>query len=985
MADPDLPRPPRSPAPPRSPRRKRWTGPLATAALMATAGASAWLGATQAAGFIENLSRRDAALRLAEAGFHWAGVETSGLRVVVSGTAPDEVQRMRALAEVGRAVDQRRVVDEITVTATQAAAAPEFRLEVLRNDSGLSLIGLVPHSLNRQGLIARLREATGAENVTDLLQAADHPAPPGWTEALETGVLAVRNAPRAKVSITPGAVEVAAGTDDAAAKTRLETLLRRETPAGVALTLTVTAPRPVITPFTLRLVKDEAGLHFDACSAEDAEGRAAILSAATKAGVTGEADCRIGMGAPAPSWPEAAAAGIAALAGLPAGTLTLSDTDISLIAPDSVPAETFAETARNLSEALPPVFTLDSRQTAAAKDSAEAPMAVTATLRDGTLTLRGPIADARMAEAVDGLARARFGTVDSVLRPDDAAPEGWTLRVIAALEAMDGLAAGTARVTPDLVRLTGVSGQASASDEAAARLARRLGAGARYELAIRYDRRLDPALALPSGQECVDRLNRVMQESEIGFEPNKGDIAGDPKPTLDRLAKAMTDCADFRIEIGGHTDAQGSEATNAQLSRLRAQAVRQAMEEAGIPVAHLTAKGYGESQPIADNETEAGRETNRRIAFTLLAEEPINGATRPDPARVVTGVTGEPAGTEAGDRAETAPVGDKTDPATPATAEPAAERAPDADRAAPAGDASARDEGDSKAPEPASPASSGDKPSPAPVTEASPRRDTPAAPEAPPSPVDADRAAARSAPQQSAEDPDAAQREDRAAPDAAPSDAAIPSGADDLPGRRSAADGHGAAPDAERAGTPLPVPAARPAEGRAPAESATSDATAQPGTPAALRAADEPTSAPATARPDAAAGARAPDGRSDTTATAQPDPSAAPRASDGPSDAPKATAAAPAPAPLALPAGPARRASDGPVDPAASASAAEPRAADRPSETSSAAPTSSGDAIIPTAPPFLPPGDPATPAIAVPNGLDPATMTPPPRRPTARP
>ena len=67
--------------------------------------------------------------------------------------------------------------------------------------------------------------------------------------------------------------------------------------------------------------------------------------------------------------------------------------------------------------------------------------------------------------------------------------------------------------------------------------------------------------------------------------------------------------------MAGHTDSQGSENSNAELSRSRAQAVLAAMGEAGIDTARMTARGYGESEPVDSNDTEAGREANRRIEF----------------------------------------------------------------------------------------------------------------------------------------------------------------------------------------------------------------------------------------------------------------------------------------------------------------------------------------------------------------------------------
>ena len=145
-------------------------------------------------------------------------------------------------------------------------------------------------------------------------------------------------------------------------------------------------------------------------------------------------------------------------------------------------------------------------------------------------------------------------------------------------------------------------------------------------MAVSYDRRLDPALGLPDGPACVDGLNLIMSESAIGFEPNKSVIAGDPDQTVAALTALMADCADFRIEIGGHTDSQGSEGWNADLSRARAQAILAALQDGGAKTANMTARGYGESQPVASNETDAGREANRRIEFRLLSDLPVRAS-----------------------------------------------------------------------------------------------------------------------------------------------------------------------------------------------------------------------------------------------------------------------------------------------------------------------------------------------------------------------
>jgi OOP family OmpA-OmpF porin len=77
------------------------------------------------------------------------------------------------------------------------------------------------------------------------------------------------------------------------------------------------------------------------------------------------------------------------------------------------------------------------------------------------------------------------------------------------------------------------------------------------------------------------------------------------------------------MEIGGHTDSEGSESGNQRLSQQRADAVLAALRAKGLALPLVTARGYGESEPLADNGTSEGRAANRRIAFDLVAE---NGA-----------------------------------------------------------------------------------------------------------------------------------------------------------------------------------------------------------------------------------------------------------------------------------------------------------------------------------------------------------------------
>ena len=88
-------------------------------------------------------------------------------------------------------------------------------------------------------------------------------------------------------------------------------------------------------------------------------------------------------------------------------------------------------------------------------------------------------------------------------------------------------------------------------------------------------------------------------------------------PLLRRLASALRRCPDFDLRVEGHTDAQASPEHNLHLSRRRASAVRHRLTGLGIRPGRVAAEGFGESRPVADNETAEGRALNRRIEFKL--------------------------------------------------------------------------------------------------------------------------------------------------------------------------------------------------------------------------------------------------------------------------------------------------------------------------------------------------------------------------------
>jgi outer membrane protein OmpA-like peptidoglycan-associated protein len=114
-------------------------------------------------------------------------------------------------------------------------------------------------------------------------------------------------------------------------------------------------------------------------------------------------------------------------------------------------------------------------------------------------------------------------------------------------------------------------------------------------------------------------MSTVLTDDKIRFRSGRAELTGPAGQELDQLvAKLKADNQPVFIEIQGHTDATGSDAVNQQLGLKRAEAVRLYLARAGLPLARMATISYGESAPLADNNTREGRSTNRRVQLIVM-------------------------------------------------------------------------------------------------------------------------------------------------------------------------------------------------------------------------------------------------------------------------------------------------------------------------------------------------------------------------------
>ncbi len=104
----------------------------------------------------------------------------------------------------------------------------------------------------------------------------------------------------------------------------------------------------------------------------------------------------------------------------------------------------------------------------------------------------------------------------------------------------------------------------------------------------------------------------------ITFDTGKANIKPNFTPVLDDIANVMVKYPETKIEVQGHTDSVGSDASNLTLSQLRAQSVSSALMQRGVASDRIRSVGYGETMPVASNDTAAGREANRRVEIKII-------------------------------------------------------------------------------------------------------------------------------------------------------------------------------------------------------------------------------------------------------------------------------------------------------------------------------------------------------------------------------
>ncbi len=240
---------------------------------------------------------------------------------------------------------------------------------------------------------------------------------------------------------------------------------------------------------------------------------------------------------------------------------------------------------------------------------------------DGHAILTGSVRDEPQRMAVATFAASLFGAgsvVDDMSLRQDV-PSDWTALLLDGLRSADLVRVGSMRITPTALKIEGRSDRETIGQSLAESLSKLNSDSFEVSTAVTFDQSLVVLKDEIEPATCAQEIDQILSITQITFDPSSAQIAASAQIVIEGIADILKSCPNASFEIGGHTDSQGSEPSNQALSQNRADAVLDALLARDVLIAGFSAVGYGEALPIADNSTEAGREENRRIEFSLLS------------------------------------------------------------------------------------------------------------------------------------------------------------------------------------------------------------------------------------------------------------------------------------------------------------------------------------------------------------------------------
>ncbi len=574
--------------------------------------------------------------------------------LAVSGTALDAA----ALAEARQAF-ATAVPAELTVGPVEILPARADRFVWSAGVEGETAVvsGFIPNDVVRDMVALQVGEALPGKSVSDQMVVASG-EPEGFIDAVDFAITALTRLETGGVTLDELALDIAGTARSVDDYENLLSQVGGNLPAGMSVVAAEVTPATVSDyGWRGRVNADGAVLTGYVASLED-QRNLVDAARALFAGRALRSQVRVARGGPPIDWIGGVDFALRELARLARGSVSIDHNAAYAIEGEALSSDDYRAITDVTRGTLPASLSLSQLSVAA-------PVADTYRLfaeRDGdTLVITGSVADRTRHGEVLTLAGRMFVGMRIADRTEFAsgAPDGFFQTVEVGFRALSRMTGGRFRLIDSALDITGFTTHEGAWRDIGAALENRLPNG--YELVSDINVLQRPQLL--SAEACSAALTEAVVKGRLEFVGTSSEMSRESLATLDRIAWTIARCPETTIEIGVHSDSDGSRSANQRRTLARAETIEDFMIDAGIRRERLTAVGHGEAQPVASNATAQGKAANRRIEFALAVPEPP-----PQPAVV----TDQPA--EPGQPSQDSPREDGIDPSeTSIAAEPPAE------------------------------------------------------------------------------------------------------------------------------------------------------------------------------------------------------------------------------------------------------------------------------------------------------------------------
>ena len=507
---------------------------------------------------------------------------------------------------VGQAVDQASGVRLVDWRLQRVLPARPFEFAATRVQGQFRLTGSVPSPAMRAKIAALAKEAAaGKEAIDNLAYATGQPN--GLEAIVAYGLAEAAKLDDGSFSLLDNGYSISGAAasfeifDAAIAATK-------RLPAGLVLARAEILP-PEIKPYRWDANSDGRSITLTGLAPSEAvRGEIAGTAARLFPGRTIVDRTAIARGAPNGDFAKATASALTELAKLTDGVTSMTDAQLSIRghAPAAISSDAVAASAR---ASLQTPFTVGVVEIIS-------PYIFKIVKDGGRVVLTGfAPSDAARNDLAAAAKAAFFGeSIASELAMRGSAPASFAEAVKALFPSLARLASGSLSAEDTVFNVDGLAIYDKAAEQIKLELGSALVRGFKLGSVTIGVRPPPPALAV---NECQPEFTGLLGKGRILFETGSAELSKQSLALLDHLIEVVQRCREASIEVAGHTDSQGSPESNLDLSRRRAEAVTAYIGEAGVGTSRITSAGYGETNPVASNDTPEGRAQNRRIEFVV--------------------------------------------------------------------------------------------------------------------------------------------------------------------------------------------------------------------------------------------------------------------------------------------------------------------------------------------------------------------------------